>query len=130
MADWIWHTATKNNIDTVEIDIINEKINPPAVQIRPIVSQLHRLRETIKNVLTSNDFPPDFIVQATFQIKILKDSKRPRYLEIKSITVDKHGKIYEGQPFKEEAYENSFNIESKLYKKSFLKSLKDLFIRN
>ena len=120
MADWIWHTAVHNNVDTVDIDIINEKVIPTSLEIKPIGSQLYRLRETIKTVLTTNDFPADFIAKATFHIKLLKDSKTNRFIEIRCTTVDINGKKYEGQHYSEEAYESNFN------KKTFLESLKDL----
>ncbi len=120
MADWIWHTATKNNVDTVDIDIINETVTPTSVQIKPIVSQLPLLRQTIQVVLTSNDFPADFIVKANLHIKLSKGSKTNRVLEVNGIAVDKNGKVYQGQAYSEQAYEYGFT-------KTFLDSLKNLF---
>jgi hypothetical protein len=122
MADWIWNTATQNNVESVDIDIINGTVTPTSVQIKPIVSQLDRLRDTIKAVLTSNEFPVDFIVKANLYVKLSKDSKTQRFLEVKGVAVDKNGKVYEGQVYSEQAYEDIFS-------KSFLDSLKDLFKR-
>jgi hypothetical protein len=122
MADWIWNTATQNNVDSVDIDIINGTVTPTSVQIKPIVSQLDRLRDTIQAVLTSNEFPVDFIVKANLYVKLSKDSKTQRFLEVKGVAVDKNGKVYEGQVYSEQAYEDVFS-------KSFLDSLKDLFKR-
>lgn len=122
MADWIWHTAVKNNVDIVEIDIINEKVTPTSVHIKPIVSQLHRLQETIKLILTSNNFPSDFITTAHLHVKLLKDSKTHRFLEVKSIAIDKNGKIYESKVYSEQAYEDGFN-------NTFLDSIKGLFTK-
>jgi len=120
MSDWIWHTASKNNVETIDIDIINEIITPSSLQIKPIVSQLYSLRATINSVLTSNEFAIDFIVRANLKVTIVKDSKTNRLVNANCITVDKNGKIYESQIYSEEALEKDFNS-------SILDSIKNIF---
>jgi hypothetical protein len=119
MADWILHTARQNNVDNVDIDIINEKVIPTCLEIKPIVALLPSLRQTIDTTLVSNDFPTDFIVKANFLIDIPKDSKN-NYIKVKCIAVDKNNHIYEGHVYSEKAYE---------LHKTFFDTLKKLFTR-
>lgn len=109
MADWIWHTAKKNNVIVINIDIINERIDPVSIQIKPIISQLHILRGTINSELIGNNFQSDFIQKANLTIKILTNSKTQRFMEVKGIIVDKNDNILEGKIYHEEATEENFN---------------------
>ncbi|HRI79204.1 MAG TPA: hypothetical protein PLR06_06675 [Cyclobacteriaceae bacterium] len=48
MADWIWITAESKGITEIEIDILNDKVKPKELEIKPITAQLKELRETIQ----------------------------------------------------------------------------------
>lgn len=120
MADWILHAARQNNVDSADIDIINKKVTPTSLEIKPILTYLGQSQATIDAVLKSNDFPPDFITKANFYIDIPKDPKN-HFLKVKCITVDKNNKIYEGHVYSEKAYElhqTFFDAFKKLFTKT------------
>lgn len=108
MADWIWNEANILGVTDIEIDILNDSVAPKEMQIRPIIAQLERLRETIATSLTSNDFPLDFIVDARFTINIPQAWKTQRLLLCKVTMTDKDGRLYEGKTYTEQATETRF----------------------
>ncbi|SRX75929.1 hypothetical protein AEQU3_02927 [Aequorivita antarctica] len=59
MADWIWNAATEKGINELTIDIINYKIHPKELQIKPLVIFLPKLKETIKKTLEIEGFLPN-----------------------------------------------------------------------
>ncbi len=108
MADWIWNEANNLGVTEIEIDILNDSVAPKEMQIRPIIAQLDKLRETIATSLASNDFPLDFIVDARFTIHIPQTWKAQRLLLCKATMTDKHGQLYEGKTYTEQATETRF----------------------
>lgn len=75
MADWIWNAANEKKVRDIEIDILNESVEPKVLQIRPIISQLPKIRDTIQTTLKSHNFPDDFITAAKFIIYISQKHK-------------------------------------------------------
>jgi hypothetical protein len=112
MADWILNAAIEKDITYIEIDILQKKVEPKELEIRPITGHLGRLLETIEATLHSNKFPTDFIVEAKFKINIPESSKATRFFSCKATVTDKDGRVYEGRNYTERAYENPFRVFS------------------
>ncbi len=123
MADWIWNAANEKNVSDIEIDIMNQKIFPQALQIKPIVEQLSRLQQTIKKELTSNGFSEDFIVKAKFEIYIAPENKAQKIFSCLATLEDKDRNIYRSKPYAEMAYEDKF----KVYKITLADRIKSIF---
>lgn len=101
MGDWIVNSASDIGIDRVVIDILNKRIYPEELMIRPLLINLDSLKQIIDKTLKSNDFPPDFIIEAKFDIEILKN----RQIACSNFTVDKNGKIYKSKNYIEQSFE-------------------------
>jgi hypothetical protein len=91
MADWIWNAANEKEVTDIEIDILHDTVFPKELEIRPIIAQLNRLRETMKKVLNNNGFPTDFIVDAKFKIYISQKYKAMQLLTCQAVLIDKEG---------------------------------------
>lgn len=105
MADWIWYAAEEKGIQDIEIDIINRTVLPKELEFNAVVAQLPELEKTIDKTLESNSFPKGFIVEAKMLIYISQKYKVQRLLSCTGLLKDKDGKIYEGKPITEKAYE-------------------------
>lgn len=46
MADWVFNSASEKDVSELTIDFWNNTIEPNELEIRPILSQLPRLKET------------------------------------------------------------------------------------
>jgi hypothetical protein len=111
MADWIYHAAKDLKVQEINIDILSDRTDPSGLEIRPILYGLSELRQTIKKILTSNKFPPDFIIKASFQIRLTNESGSKRLLKVRGLAEDKFGKVYEGHIYNEYAFEDSFSLQ-------------------
>jgi len=107
MADWLWNTATEKGITELTIDIINYKIHPKELQIKPLVVFLPTLKETIKKTLEVEGFPADFIKEAKLHIKLFKEENR---LRCTAILTDSENKKYIGKEYTEHPYDNNFKV--------------------
>jgi hypothetical protein len=110
MADWIWNAANEKKITDIEIDILNESVEPKVLQIKPIIGHLHQLRDTIQSTLESHNFPNDFIKEAKFNIYISQKHKTSRLFTCQGILTDKEGKKYMGKIYTEQALENPYQV--------------------
>lgn len=113
MADWIWNAAHAKRISIVEIDILSDTVTPNEIQIVPITAQLKELRETIKLTLMKQQFPPDFIKSAIFQI-IIDHEDRSRYFTCIPSLTDVDGKVYKGKRYTEQAMDDPFDVFEKM----------------
>jgi len=110
MADWIWNAATEKGINELTIDILNYKIHPRELQIKPLVIFLPKLKKTINKQLEREGFSPDFIIDAKFHIKILETENT---LRCTPILKDREDKTYLGKVHFEHPYDNNlFNSRS------------------
>ncbi len=112
MGDWILNAAIEKGITDIEIDIIQRKVEPKELEIRPITGHLGRLLDTIEATFDSNDFPKDFIVEAKFKIHIPESAEATRFFSCKATVTDKDGRVYVGRNYTERAYETPFRVFS------------------
>ncbi|MBK8833283.1 MAG: hypothetical protein IPN60_21060 [Saprospiraceae bacterium] len=110
MADWIWNAANEKNVKDIEIDILNENVEPKVLQIKPIIGHLPQLRNTIQITLKSNDFPIDFISEAKFIIYISQKHIASRLLTCQCVVTDKEGRKYLGKIYTEKAFEDPYQV--------------------
>jgi len=107
MADWIWNAATEKGINELTIDILNYKIHPRELQLKPLVIFLPKLKEKINKQLEREGFSPDFIIDAKFHIKILETENT---LRCTPILRDRKEKTYLGNVHFEHPYDNNFEV--------------------
>lgn len=121
MADWVFNALSEKNVRELTIDFWNNKIVPNELEIKPILKQLPRLKETVWRTLKSQNFESDFIRNGILKIKIGK--KGYRYLYCKTILTDKNGKEYIGKEYTESVYEDEFQV----FKPNIIQVIKKLF---
>lgn len=110
MADWIWNSAEKCGVTEVKIDILNKRIEPADMEIRPLIYNLSRLEDTIRVTLSKNGFDHDFIKEAYFNIYLPQKLKHMRLLRCSATLKDQSGHEYKGKTYTEHAYENKFSL--------------------
>jgi len=120
MADWLNFIAREKNIKKIEIDILNDKIEPKEAAITPLKSDLKKLRGILKKDLSNSGFEMDFIKKAVMEFEIPIDNLRIKNtVYCYPFIEDENGKIY--KPKKriiETAYEVDFNPIKKMKMKS------------
>ena len=123
MADWVFNAATEKNCTELTIDFINNQVLPNDLEIKPILNQLPKLRQTINKTLQSQNFDSDFITSGVFEIKIGKTGDR--YLYCKAVLIDENGIEYHGKEYTETVYEDKF----KVFKANIFQKIKRVFIK-
>ena len=108
MADWIFNSASEKNVSELTLDFWNNTVEPNVLEIKPILRQLPRLKETVWKTLKSQNFESDFIRSGILNIKMGKTGYR--YLYCKTILIDKNGKEYIGKEYLESVYEDKFQV--------------------
>lgn len=121
MADWVFNSASEKNITELTIDFWNNTIVPNELEIKPILKQLPRLKETVWRTLKSQNFQSDFIRSGILKIKTGKTGYR--YLYCKKILTDKNGIEYIGKEYTESVYEDEFRV----FKPNLMQVIKKLF---
>lgn len=120
MADWLNFIARDKNIKKIEVDILNDKIEPEEADIRPLKADLKKLREILKKDLSNNGFEMEFIKKAVMEFEIPIDNPRIKNtVYCYPFIEDENGKIY--KPKKriiETAYEVDFNPIKKMRMKT------------
>lgn len=97
MSDWIINSAYELGIKQLEIDIIEKKVTPNELNIKPILIHLGHLNSIIKSTLKSNNLPENFIIEAKFNIKIEEEKK----LICSSYIVGTNKRIYKSKDYDE-----------------------------
>ena len=120
MADWVFNVASEKNVNEITIDFWNNSIEPSELEIKPILSQLSRLKETVWRTLKSQNFESDFIRNGILKVKMGKTGYR--YLYCKTILIDKNGIEHIGKEYTENVYEDDFKVFKT--KKEYHKSIK------
>ncbi|MBO6881794.1 hypothetical protein [Winogradskyella sp.] len=123
MADWVFNAATEKNITVLTINFMNSRVSPKELEIKPILRQLPRLKETVYKTLKSQNFESDFITDGFMKIKMGKTGYR--YLYCKTILIDKYGVEHIGKEYTESVYEGVFKVFRT--KKEYSESIKDNF---
>ena len=121
MADWVFNAASEKNVTELTLDFWNNTIVPNELEIKPILNQLPRLKETVWKTLKSQKFESDFIRYGILKIKMGKTGYR--YLYCKTILTDKNGIEYIGQEYTESVYEDEFRV----FKPNLTQAIKKIF---
>jgi len=134
MADWLNFIAREKSIMKIEIDILNNKIEPKEADIEPLKADLKRLRGILKKDLSNSGFDMDFIKKAVMEFEIPIDNLRIKNtVYCYPFIVDENGKIY--KPKKriiETAYEVDFNpinemrTKAERIKKNWIEKIKEM----
>ncbi|WP_121935794.1 hypothetical protein [Faecalibacter macacae] len=102
MADWLIRTFDKLNITQIKIDILNETIFPKEAQIKPLLSDIKKLKLILENELNKNEFEKGFIKNAEFHFEKIGE----KTIKCNSFLEDINGKLYyPKKPIIEESYE-------------------------
>ena len=89
MADWIWNIAIEKGHTELVIDILQGTVTPKALEVKPILIQVPKLKNTIQVILKREGKPSDSITKATFQIQLYK---KENTLKCIAILTDINGK--------------------------------------
>ena len=119
MADWILNGASELGITNLEIDLLNETVEPKEMEIKAIVTHLSRLKETIVITLKNENFPSDFIKSGIFKMEF---SEKYNFLNCTATLTDIEGKEYVGKTYTEFSYEDKF----KVFKLNIFERLKNI----
>lgn len=116
MADWLNYIAHEKNINEIEIDILNSKIEPTEIDIRPLKAGLHKLRGILNKELFIHGFEKDFITKAVMKFEIpINDPRFKNTIYCYPFIEDKTVKTYMPKKrIKENSYEVDFNPIKKL----------------
>ena len=125
---------TKKKVKKINIDILNNRIEPQETDIKPLKSELNKLRGILKKELLNNGFELNFVKKAIMKFEIPIDDPRFKntvycypYIE------DENGKIY--KPKKriiETSWQEKFNPSLKKnfkierVKKNWIEKIKKL----
>ena len=111
MADWINYIARDKKIVEIKIDILNKSIEPKIAEIKPLISNLNKLKGIIYAELKNNGFENSFIKKAILKFKIpINSATVKRTIYCYPILEDENGKTYESKKrIVETAYEVDFN---------------------
>ena len=121
MADWVFNAASEKNVSELTLDFWNNTIVPNELEIKPILKQLPRLKETVWKTLKSQNFESDFIRSGILKIKMGKTGYR--YLYCRTILTDKNGTEHLGKEYTETVYEDKFRV----FKPNLIQVVKKLF---
>lgn len=121
MSDWIYNAASEKDVSELTIDFWNNSITPNELEIKSILKQLPRLKETVLRTLESQKFESDFIRNGILKVKMGKTGYR--YLYCKTILIDKNGTEHIGKEYKENVYEDVFRV----FKPNLIQVIKKLF---
>jgi len=134
MADWLNHIARDKNVKEIEIDILNNRIEPKEADIKPLKTDLNKLRGILKKELSNNGFEMGFIKNAVLKFEIPIDNPRfKNTIYCYPFIEDETGKIY--KPKKriiETAYVVDFNpikkmrMKTEKVKKSWIGKIKEM----
>ena len=120
MADWLNFIARDKKVKEIEIDILNSRIEPEETDIKPLKSDLKKLRRILEKELSSRGFEMDFIKKAVMKFVIpIDDPRIKNTVYCYPFIEDETGKNY--KPKKriiETAYEVDFNPINKMRMKS------------
>ena len=108
MGDWIFNAVSEKNVSELTIDFWNNTIVPNELEIKPILKQLPRLKETVLKTLESQNFESNFIRSGILKIKM--DKTGYRYLYCRAILTDKNGIEHIGKEYTETVYEDEFSV--------------------
>lgn len=114
MGDWIYNAAEQAQVKEIKIDLLNDRVSPTTIDIKPITAHLDRLKETIKLTLEKNGFEKDFITEAHFDIYISQKFKAMRLFTCTAHLRDKEGVEYKGKIYTEKAYDK-FDVRGQLF---------------
>ena len=70
VAEWLYHTARRNGISEVTIDVLEVHIEPVALQILPLKVHLQQVRLLFESHLQTSGFPLDFIKELKIRVEI------------------------------------------------------------
>lgn len=90
MGDWVMKTFKNLDIIKIKVDILNDMIYPKEANIRPLLSNLSKLRSILKNELMNHGFEMNFIIRAEMNFEKLDENMLKCY----PILEDKNGKAY------------------------------------
>lgn len=111
MTDWINFIARDKGLPEIRIDILNKLIEPKDAEIKPLLSDLDKLKAIIRQELENNGFTISFIKKAILKFEIPIDSSSIKNtVYCYPMVEDENGKIY--KPKKriiETAYEVDFS---------------------
>lgn len=134
MADWLNYIAREKGIKEIEIDILNNRIEPKETDIKPLKADLSKLREILKKELSNNGFQMGFIKNAVLKFEVPIDNSRIKNtVYCYPFIEDETGKVY--KPKKriiETAYEVDFNpikkvrIKTEKVKKSWIEKIRGM----
>ena len=111
MCDWIVNAAFELGINEISVDVIEKRILPGEMEIKPLMHNLDPLPLIISKTLKSNNLPPDFIKEAKFEIRISDN----RELICDGYAKGTNDKIYKSKPYSEQSFE-IFKVFNRTYK--------------
>lgn len=101
LCDWLVNAANDLEVDNVKIDVLQKRIFPKEMEIKPLMYHLDSLIGIIEKTLKSNDLPENFIKEAIFEITIT-DRK---FISCGGYAQGKNERIYSSKPYTEESFE-------------------------
>ncbi|MES2619261.1 MAG: hypothetical protein V4615_00295 [Bacteroidota bacterium] len=131
MADWLLNAARQLQLTEATIDILNQTIHPPELNLYPLIFHLKDLPIIIEKELRANGFPSDFISDAKIRIEFTGPHPHGTTISCFPTLTDKEGHKYQPGRIFEEACEAKFNPfdSANIYpdKPSFFDRIKSIF---
>lgn len=113
MADWLVYVGKVEAITTLELDILNETVNPEIDLKKPFLVHLKRLKNIISVELLNHGFESSHIVKAILKFEI---SPTRNYVRCYPSIEDVNGKVYQiKKTIIETAYEVDFKPKNKFH---------------
>jgi hypothetical protein len=109
MGDWLSNAARQLNISEATIDVLNASIEPPELNLYPLIINIKDLRPIIEKVLVVNGFPVDFIVEAKIRTEFFNRQTYNSKIRCYPYLVDREGHKYGSGVIIEEVYEVYFD---------------------
>jgi len=132
LCDWLVNAANELEVDNVKIDILQKRIFPKEMEIKPLIYHLDSLIGVIDKTLKSNELTEIFIKEAIFEITV-NDRK---FISCGGYAQGENERIYCSKPYTEESFETFkvFNLTQSdktenLFRKLFGKIRLFLFVK-
>ena len=124
MSDWMVNAAFELGINEISIDVLERRISPQEMEIKPLMNYLVKLPPIISKTLKSNDLPPDFIKEAKFEIRISEN----RILVCDGYVKGINDRIYKSKPYSEQSFE-IFKVFNRTYQDNVAKGVSGIIGR-
>ncbi len=107
LSDWVVNGMNGLGIKAMEIDILQERITPVEMEMKPLMVFIKDLKPKMEKALVNNSLSPDFLIELRFHITI----KGNRGMRCHGYAKGINGRVYEAGDY----FENSHEVFDAFY---------------